>query len=91
VTYEDLHISERGKAGDGLDLPQYGWIPGRNLKGIYEELKRRGVLVRYFDTPKLQDCIRITVGTDDEISEFLRELSEILEKEGAQDAKMQRV
>jgi len=55
-------------------------IPGRNLKGIYEELKRRGILVRYFDTPKLQDCIRITVGTDDEISRLLKELSEILEK-----------
>ncbi|MFH2013053.1 MAG: histidinol-phosphate transaminase [Pseudomonadota bacterium] len=53
-------------------------IPGRTLKGIYEELKRRGVLVRYFDTPKLKDCIRITVGTDDEISELLKELSEIL-------------
>ena len=55
-------------------------IPGRNLKGIYEELKRRGVLVRHFDTPELQDCVRITVGADDEISRLLNELSDILEK-----------
>ena len=55
-------------------------IHGRNLKGIYEEMKRRGVLVRYFDTPELQDCIRITVGTDDEISRLLKELSEVVEK-----------
>ncbi|MEW6616765.1 MAG: histidinol-phosphate transaminase [Thermodesulfobacteriota bacterium] len=55
-------------------------ISGRNLKGIYEKLKRRGILLRYFDTPKLQDCLRITVGTDDEIARLLEELSEILEK-----------
>lgn len=54
-------------------------IPGRNLRGMYEELKRRGILIRYFDTPELQDCIRITVGTDDEISRLLEELSEMLE------------
>jgi len=52
-------------------------IPDRNLRGMYEELKRRGILVRYFDTPDLQDCIRITVGTDDEISRLLEELSDI--------------
>jgi len=55
-------------------------IPGRNLRGIYEELKREGILVRYFDTPRLRDCIRITVGTDSEISRLLDALQGILEK-----------
>jgi histidinol-phosphate aminotransferase len=51
--------------------------PGENLHGVYQELKRRKVLVRYFDTPGLQDCLRITVGTPAEIRGLLHELGTI--------------
>ena len=51
--------------------------PGQNLKPIYEELKRRKILVRYFDTPGLQDCLRITVGTPKEVRALLNELANI--------------
>jgi histidinol-phosphate aminotransferase len=50
---------------------------GQNLKGVYEELKRRKILVRYFDTAGLQDCVRITVGTPKEIQALLREMATI--------------
>ena len=43
----------------------------KNLKPVYEELKRRKILVRYFDTPGLRDCLRITVGTPKEITGFI--------------------
>ena len=33
-------------------------------RDLYADLKRRGILVRYFDTPGLDDKLRITVGTD---------------------------
>ena len=58
-------------------------IPNRNCRDIYEELKKRGILVRYFDTPRLQDCMRITVGTDHEITRLVEELSQILGKQMA--------
>ena len=48
---------------------------GQNLKRVYEELKRRNILVRYFDTPEMQDCLRITVGTPKEIKALLNQLS----------------
>jgi len=48
---------------------------GRNLKAVYDELKRRKILVRYFDVPGLQDCLRITVGTPKEIGTLLKELA----------------
>jgi len=51
--------------------------PGQNLQPIYEELKRRKILVRYFDTPSLQDCLRITVGTPKEVQALLNELAGI--------------
>ena len=30
---------------------------------LYQALKDKGILVRYFNTPRLQDALRITVGT----------------------------
>jgi histidinol-phosphate aminotransferase len=51
--------------------------PGSNLRPVYEELKRRKILVRYFDTPGLQDCMRITVGTPKEVDALVKELASI--------------
>jgi histidinol-phosphate aminotransferase len=48
---------------------------GRNLKPIYEELKRRQILVRYFDVPGLQDCLRITIGTPKEIQALISQMA----------------
>ncbi len=50
---------------------------GQNLRGLYEELKRRKILVRYFDTPGLEDSLRITVGTAQEIKALLQEMEAI--------------
>ena len=50
---------------------------GQNLRGLYEELKRRKILVRYFDLPGLRDSLRISVGTPQEIAALLRELESI--------------
>jgi histidinol-phosphate aminotransferase len=51
---------------------------GRSAKPVYEELKRKKILVRYFDTPRLAGCLRITVGTDDEIAALLAALGKML-------------
>ena len=50
---------------------------GQNQKSVYEELKRRKILVRYFDLPGLQDCLRITVGAPVEIQALLTEMAAI--------------
>jgi histidinol-phosphate aminotransferase len=51
--------------------------PGHNLKSLYEELKRRKILVRYFDTAGLQDCLRITVGAPKEVETLLKQMTAI--------------
>ncbi|MBP1684860.1 MAG: histidinol-phosphate aminotransferase [Deltaproteobacteria bacterium] len=51
--------------------------PGQDLEGLYLALKAKGVLVRYFPTPVLRDALRITVGTDDEITALLHALDEL--------------
>lgn len=48
---------------------------GQNLKPIYEELKQRNILVRYFDVPGLQDCLRITIGTPKEIQALINQMA----------------
>ena len=49
--------------------------PGTDAKAVYEALKRRMILVRYFDATGLRDCLRITIGTPKEIQRVLEELA----------------
>ena len=49
----------------------------QNLKAVYERLKSKKILVRYFDVPGLQDSLRITVGTPQEIRALLKEMKAI--------------
>ncbi|HEY3305337.1 MAG TPA: histidinol-phosphate transaminase [Candidatus Binatia bacterium] len=50
---------------------------GENQKELYEELKRRRILVRYFDQPGLHDCLRITVGAPSEVKTLLEQMAAI--------------
>jgi len=50
---------------------------GRALRPIYEELKRRKILVRYMVYEGHGEGLRITVGTDAEIDQLLVELGQI--------------
>jgi histidinol-phosphate aminotransferase len=48
------------------------------VKPVYEELKRRHILVRYMAYEGHPDGLRISVGTDAEIDRLLGELAAIL-------------
>ena len=50
---------------------------GINQKPMYLGLKERGILVRYFSMAELSDCLRITVGTDEEINKLLEALQRL--------------
>jgi histidinol-phosphate aminotransferase len=52
-------------------------VRGSSARTDYESLKRRKILVRYFDTPRLKDSLRITVGTDEEVSTLLDAMKEL--------------
>jgi histidinol-phosphate aminotransferase len=51
-------------------------IPGKEL---YLKLKSKGILVRHFDTPRLTDYVRVTIGDDAQMTAFIRATKEILE------------
>jgi histidinol-phosphate aminotransferase len=46
-------------------------VPGGTGQGWYEGLKARGILVRWWDLPRLADKLRITIGTPEENDAFL--------------------
>lgn len=52
--------------------------PG-NLKAgeVYEKLKAMGILVRYFNKPKICDYLRITIGTAEEMAELVKAMKEV--------------
>lgn len=45
---------------------------------IYEELKKRGVLVRHFTDERMKDHIRVTIGTKEQMDIFIGKVEELL-------------
>lgn len=50
----------------------------KNAGYIFEELKKRKIFVRYWNKPRINNYMRITVGTDDEMNALFKALEEIL-------------
>ena len=48
--------------------------PGTDVRAIQQALKRRKILIRYFDVPGLDDCLRITIGTAAEMKTLVAAL-----------------
>jgi histidinol-phosphate aminotransferase len=51
---------------------------GRDARTVFDALRARRVLVRHFPGPRTGDHLRITVGTDEQMDEFLRVADDIL-------------
>lgn len=47
---------------------------------LYKELKRRGILVRHFSSPKICEYNRITIGTREQMQKFLDAVQDILKQ-----------
>jgi histidinol-phosphate aminotransferase len=50
-------------------------IPGKEL---FDEMYRRGALLRFFDTPRLKNTLRVTIGKPEGNELFLKTLKEVL-------------
>ncbi|MCH9691895.1 MAG: histidinol-phosphate transaminase [Gammaproteobacteria bacterium] len=52
--------------------------PEISAQALYLALRQRNILVRYFQQPRIDDYVRITIGTDTEMDDFLRACKDIL-------------
>lgn len=51
-----------------------------DAKTIYEKLLEQNILVRYFDQPRVNEYIRITIGTPEEMNTFIETIQQIMEQ-----------
>lgn len=91
-TWEQVRDARRALA-DGLAQLGLGSTPSQtnfllvevprsasaSASQIYQQLKQRGILVRYFDAPRLDDRLRISVGTPPQNQQLIAALGEILD------------
>jgi histidinol-phosphate aminotransferase len=52
--------------------------PRRAARDLFAALRARGIVVRYFDKPRIDEHLRISVGTDGQCDELLAALGELL-------------
>ena len=52
--------------------------PSVPAEKIYQKLKERHIFVRYFNKPRINQYLRITIGTDEQMERFCSVLQEIL-------------
>lgn len=45
---------------------------------IFEQLREKHIFVRHFDAPRINNYLRISIGTDEEMKRFLGEVEEII-------------
>jgi histidinol-phosphate aminotransferase len=55
-------------------------VVGRDAEGIQRDLRRRGILIRYFNTPLMRNYIRVSVGKPEHTDALVAALSDILLK-----------
>jgi histidinol-phosphate aminotransferase len=48
-----------------------------DAKELHKQLQMKGILVRYFDQPRIKDCIRFSVGKPEHTEALIKTLREI--------------
>lgn len=54
--------------------------PSMKAKDIFSQLRERGILVRYFNKPRIDDYLRVSIGSDEEMDLFMEAVKEIIRR-----------
>jgi histidinol-phosphate aminotransferase len=85
----DRIVATREWTAKQLQLLDFSVLPSRanfvfvrhatvRAKVLLDQLRQRGILVRHFDLPRIDQHLRISIGTDEEMQQLLASLREIL-------------
>lgn len=53
---------------------------GYNMKEMFEYLKENKIFIRYFNQPRINKYVRITIGTDEEMDKFLQGVKDFINR-----------
>lgn len=81
-------ITTRERTAAGLREMGFGVYPSKSnfifithpkvpAKRLFAGLRERGILVRYFDLPRIDNCLRVSIGTDADMDAFLAAVEEL--------------
>ena len=82
ATREGVSVALRGIGFDVLPsssnfiMIRYWNCPAKTL---FDHLREKKILVRYFDLPRIDDYLRVTIGTKDEMRTFLDTVEDFIE------------
>ncbi len=83
ITNREYTVAELNKMGFCVLESSANFIfckkEGLTGEKIYQELKNRGILVRYFNKPRLDEYVRVTIGSSSEMKVFVKTIKSILE------------
>jgi histidinol-phosphate aminotransferase len=52
--------------------------PNTSGADMYAKLREKGILVRWFNKERIADCLRVTIGTDEDMDAFIKACKEII-------------
>ncbi|MFD2616596.1 histidinol-phosphate transaminase [Terrilactibacillus laevilacticus] len=52
--------------------------PSFNAETLFYNLKEKGILVRYFNQARISNYLRVSIGTDEEMNQFVEAIKEII-------------
>ncbi|MCK4353829.1 MAG: aminotransferase class I/II-fold pyridoxal phosphate-dependent enzyme, partial [Dehalococcoidia bacterium] len=73
---DSLHYHSEG-AKQAKKLAQGKLSGGSPAREIWQRLQKRGIFIRYFDSPQLRDYLRISVGKPEDTEALIGALREI--------------
>lgn len=56
----------------------FATMKGKSMKDLFEYLKSKNIFIRYFNLPRIDNYVRITIGTDEEMEILLNETEKYL-------------
>lgn len=82
IQTRDYFTSELRKLGfsvlDSKTNFVFAGCPKLSGEELYLGLKARGILVRFFKRPRLDGCVRITIGSREQMDALLKEIKELI-------------
>jgi len=52
--------------------------PNHDAAKLFQALRERDIIVRYFTSPRINEYLRISIGTDQEMDAFIKAITEII-------------